>query len=322
MSATATPPAIPGQPIDPPPKATPKRVRQLAAKPGTLGLVVGIGYRAFLRFSNARVAFLAAGTTYYLFFSIFALLAFAYGVAAALGSEQLSSAVTEALNEAFPGLLGEGSLDPEQIKSAGQTASIIGLVGLLYGGVGGASAASQSIHLVYGAPKDSRNFVLAKARLLAWLLLLATLIMLSFITSTLTSNFATRAFSAIGLDWTGPTMLLRLASIVAALALDFLIVYLLLGHLGGIRPERRARVIGAVFGAIAIELLKGVMSLILSFALDKPQYGALAAPIGILLVLYFQSMAVYIAAALAGGYAERNVPIDQLEPAPPAPAST
>lgn len=310
------PPAIPGEPIDPPPKATPQRVRQLAGRPGALGVIVGIGYRAFNRFTAARVPFLAAGTTYYLFFSIFALLAFAYGVAAALGSEQLSSAVTESLNEAFPGLLGEGSLDPEQIKSAGQTASVIGLVGLLYGGIGGANAASQSIHLVYGAPKDPRNFVLAKARLLAWLLLLATLIMLSFITSTLTSNVATRAFSAVGLDWSGPTLLLRLASIVAALALDFLIVYLLLGHLGGIRPEKRARVIGAVFGAVAIELLKGAMSLILSFAIDKPQYGALAAPIGILLVLYFQSLAVYIAASLAAGYAERDVPLAELEQAP------
>ena len=274
MPVTATPPAIVGESIDPPAKATPKKIRELAERPGPLGALVGAGYRTMLRFTTAKVPLLAAGTTYYLFFSIFALLTFGYGLAATLGNEQLSSYLTEAVGEAFPGLLGDGSLDPDTLRAAGQTASVLGLLGLLYGGVGGISAVNQSIHLVFGAPKDPRNFLLGKARLLAWLLPLAVLVMLSFVASTITSTFATNVFEMIGLSWTGPSALLRLVSIVVTLGLNFAAVYLVLSHFGGIRPERRARVVGAAFGAVAIEILKGAMTLILGFALDKPQYGA------------------------------------------------
>lgn len=313
MPVTATPPAIGGKSIDPPAKATPKKIRELAERPGPLGTLVGAGYRTMLRFTTAKVPLLAAGTTYYLFFSIFALLAFGYGLAATLGNEQLSSYLTEAVGEAFPGLLGDGSLDPDTLRAAGQAASVLGLLGLLYGGVGGISAVNQSIHLVFGAPKDPRNFLLGKARLLAWLLPLAVLVTLSFVASTITSTFAANVFEMIGLSWTGPSALLRLVSIVVTLGLNFAAVYLVLSHFGGIRPERRARMVGAAFGAITIEILKGAMTLILGFALDKPQYGALTAPIGILLVLYLQSMAVYVSAALAAGFADRGIPLDQLD---------
>jgi membrane protein len=310
---TATPPAIPGEPIDPPAKATPKKIRELADRPGAVGAVVGVGYRTMLRFTIAKVPLLAAGTTYYLFFSIFALLAFGYGLAATLGNEQLSAYLTEAVGEAFPGLLGDDSLDPDTLRAAGQTASALGLIGLLYGGVGGVSAVNQSIHLVFGAPKDSRNFVVSKARLLAWLLPLAVLVLLSFVASTVTSTFASTVFEMIGFTWTGPSVLLRLATTVVTLGLNFALVYLLLSHFGGIRPPCRARVFGAAFGAVAIEILKGAMTLILSFALNKPQYGALTAPIGILLVLYLQSMAVYVSASLTAGFADRETPLEQLE---------
>ncbi|MCB0915839.1 MAG: YihY/virulence factor BrkB family protein [Actinobacteria bacterium] len=311
--AQTMPPPVSGSAIDPPPKETPKKVRQWGNKDNLVGTIVGVGYRAFYRFSHAKVPLLAAGTTYYLFFSIFALLAFAYGLAATIGSEQISSYVTEALGEAFPGLVGDGRLDPDQLRAAGQTASILGLVGLLYGGLGGVNAAYQSVHLVYGAPKDPRNIVVAKLRLLGWLLALAPLILLSFVASTVTSTFAGRVFEAIGLERGGTTILLQIGAGVLTLAVDFLIVYLILSHFGGVRPDRRSRVVGAIFGAIAIEVLKRAMTVILAFAIDKPQYGALTAPIGILLVLYLQSMALYVSAALAAGAADRNVPLSELE---------
>lgn len=317
MSVTSTPPPISGDIIDPPPKKAPKKVRQWDRKDGATGGVVSVGYRTFLRFSHANVPLLAAGTTYYLFFSLFALLAFAYGLAATLGSEQISSYITEALGEAFPSLTGDGQLDPDQLRAAGQTASLLGLVGLLYGGIGGVNAANQSVHLVYGAPKDPRNFILAKLRLLGWLLVIAPLIVISLAASAITSTFAANVFEWFGSDWGGPTVFLRIASTVLTLGVNFVIVYLFLSYFGGIRPERRARVVSAIFGALAIEVLKSAMTLILSFAIDKPQYGALTAPIGILLVLYLQSMALYVSAALAAGFADRNVPLAELEVAAP-----
>jgi uncharacterized BrkB/YihY/UPF0761 family membrane protein len=73
-------------------------------------------------------------------------------------------------------------------------------------------------------------------------------------------------------------------------------------------------------GAVAIEILKSAMGLLIGFSIDKPQYGALAVPIGMLLVLYLQTVALYAAAALAGGVAERAVPIEAIVAAPDPPA--
>ena len=46
------------------------------------------------------------------------------------------------------------------------------------------------------------------------------------------------------------------------------------------------------------------MALLLSFVSDKPKYGALAAPIGIMFVLYLQAIALYAVASLTAALAE------------------
>ncbi len=314
MSATTTPPPIPGEPIDPAPKDTPKKVRELDAGSGKVSTGVGVGYRAFNRFSSAKASLLAAGTTYYMFLAMFALLAFGYGLAATFGSQQVSDYLTEALGEAFPGLVGTGGIDPAQLKAVGQATSLIGLVGLLYGGLGAVSAASDSLHLIYGAPKDARNFIVAKVRYAGWLVLLSIMILLSFVASSFTSSISTKLASALGLQWDGPTLPLQIGTIVLTLALDFAVVYLILANLGGIRPARVPLVIGALVGMVLIELLKLLMSTIIAFTVAKPQYGALAAPIGILFVLFLQAMTLYAAASLTAGIADKDVPLEVLEP--------
>ena len=115
--------------------------------------------RATSRFTDSRATLLAAGTTYYLFLALFSALTLAYGLTAALGADRLSAYITEALSEAFPGLVGGSGIDPNQLQSIGQTTSIIGAVGLLYGATGAVLGASRSIHVVYGAPSNTRNFV-------------------------------------------------------------------------------------------------------------------------------------------------------------------
>jgi len=125
--------------------------------------------------------------------------------------------------------------------------------------------------------------------------------------------FSNDVLDALNLDWNGPGVLLALLSIALTLGVNFLIVFLLISYLGGIKPNLRARLIGAGIGAIAIELLKFAMALILRLSLDKPQYGALAAPIGILLVLYLQCTTLYGCAAITAGVAEKDVPLEDLQ---------
>ena len=302
-----TPPTldpIPGDLVDPPANELPKRVRLLQSRAGSVGAGVTIGMRTRTRFTQSRATLLAAGTTYYLFLALFSVLTLAYGLTAALGAERLSGYITEAMSEAFPGLLGGSGIDPDQLRSIAQATSIVSAVGLLYGATGAVLAASRSLHAVYGAPENTRNFVWVRLWALGWFLVLAPLVLLSFVSASLTANLSGRLLDALGLNSGGPTRLLGAVAFVLTMALNFLVMHLMLGRLGGIRPPRAARLAGAAVGAVAIEVLKQVMALLVSFVIDKPQYGALAAPIGIMFVLYLQSSTLYAVASLTAALAE------------------
>lgn len=310
MSAAAAPPPIPGEHIDPPPPSTDKLLHTIEDRSGA----AGSGFRAFTRFTHARASLLAAGTTYYIFLAMFALLAVAFGATLLIGSEAITEAVNEAVNSAFPNLTGDQGVNAQSLEEFAKNASIVGLLVLLYSGSGAMVAASDSLHQIYGAPKDGRNFVVARLRLLAWMLLLAPLILMSFAASVLVSAFAQPILDWLGSTSTAGQVLLRVGTSAVSLAIGFLVVYLMLGHLGGIRPPRSARIIGAIVGAIGIEILKGVMGSIVAWSVAKPQYGAFAVPITVLLVLYLLTVVTYVAAALTAGLAEKSdAPVADLD---------
>lgn len=52
--------------------------------------------------------------------------------------------------------------------------------------------------------------------------------------------------------------------------------------------------------------------ILVAFTVDKPQYGAFAAPIGVLFALYLQTTALYGSAALTAGIADRDIPLEVL----------
>ncbi len=294
---------IPGERIDPPPKERPNVVDTLEEK----AEVVGLGYTVFTRFSGSRASLLAAGTTYYLFLSLFAIVAFAYGVIAAVGADEISRTLTEALDEAFPGLLGDEGLDPDELRSAGVTAGFIGLLTLLYSGSGAMVAARRSLHQVYGAPPDPRNFVVARLRLLGWLAILGPLVVVSFAASSVVGTLLDRILEAIGLEATDPQRLLaEIGGLTLSFAIDVLVIALLLSHLGGIRPSRRSRLIGSLVGSVLIQVIKFLSATIIASSLDNPQYGAFAAPIALLLMLYLLTLSTYGAACVTAGYASHH----------------
>ncbi len=135
---------------------------------------------------------LAAGTTYYLFPALFSVLTLAYGLTAALGAEQLAAYITEAVSAAFPGVVGPTGVDPEALRSTAQVTSIVSAVGLLYGATGAVLGASRSLHAVYGAPNNTRNFVVVRFWAVGWFLALAPLVLLSFVSASVTANLFTQ----------------------------------------------------------------------------------------------------------------------------------
>ncbi|HYO19265.1 MAG TPA: YhjD/YihY/BrkB family envelope integrity protein [Dermatophilaceae bacterium] len=311
MAPAAAPPPIVGTSIDPPPKEMPAFAAKLDRT--TVG---GIGYRAMRRYSLGNVGLLANGTAYYLFLSLFALLAFAYGIIAILGADQLSATMTEALNNAFPGVVGDEGIDPATLQSAGRTAGIIGLAVLLYSTPGAVNGASSSLHLIFGAPPDPRTFVKAKARHLLILVCVAPLILISFAASAVASQLADPVLETLGWNGSGARTALTTGGLVLGFLVDVLILWILLGHLGGIRPHRRPRLVASLGGAVALGLVKALLEAIMSWALDKPQYGAFAAPIAVLFILQLLSLVLYASACVAAGISDADVPLEELEPRP------
>ena len=309
----ALPDAIPGRPLDPPQKFRAETARKLDGKVATAGVV----YRAIFRFNKAKTTVLAAGTTYYIFISLFAMITFAYGIAATLGADRIAEALTEYLGEAFPGLIGADGIDPEELKATGQTTSTVGLLVLVYSGSGAVAACASSMHMIYGAPQDPRNFVFNRIRYLMWLFLLGPLIVVSYIPSTFVTAFLGPLIDRFELQNSGVGAAIVVASLILTYILNFLIVYLVLSNLGGIRPSRRARVIGAAVGALVLEILKYVASIIIQRSLDNPAYGAFAIPIALMLVLYLQTITLFGSAALTAAVARHSVGAAPGEPLTP-----
>jgi uncharacterized BrkB/YihY/UPF0761 family membrane protein len=296
---------VPGKHLDPPPRP----VATIAGRLERRSRLVALGYRAFMRFTLADAALLAAGTTYYLFLAVFALTALAFGIASTLGADRLNVMINDALTSMFPGLVGSSGIDAANLSSLGQSTSVIGLVVLLYSGGGAIQAAKLSIHQIYGIGKDARNYFLSRLILTGWMLVIAPLILISFAPTLVVRAFAEPVLKWIGIDWFGPAGL-SWAALAVSFAFDFLIILLMLSFLGGVRPARRARFLGAAVGSVAIELLKFAAGAIVNWSIGNPRYGAFAAPISALLMLYLQAAILYGSAALTAAFAEQEVVIE------------
>ncbi len=214
-----------------------------------------------------------------------------------------------------PDWSGTTAIDPDQLRSTGSTAGIVGLVFLLYSGLGAVGGASSSMHLIFGAPPDPRGFVRAKARHLLMLIMVAPLVVVSFGSASLTSNLIRPALEAIGWDSAPIRAALASVGLVLGFLVDVLILWILLGRLGGIRPHRRPRLIASLVGAVAAGAIKLLLEAIVAWCLDKPRYGAFAAPLAVLFVLSLLATVLYGSAALAGGLSDRHVPLGDLQPA-------
>lgn len=311
MATGAAPPPIVGASIDPPPRDVPgyaERLDRTAAG--------AIAYRALERYTYAHVGLLSSGTAYYLFLSLFSLLAVAYGVMAFVGADHLAKVLTDALGDALPGLVGDDGIDPDQLRSTGTTAGIVGLTFLLYSGLGAVGGASSSIHLIFGAPPDPRSFVTAKARHLLVLIVVAPLVVVSFASASPTSSLIGPVLEALGWDSAFIRAALIGVGLTVGLVVDVVILWILLGRLGGIRPYRGPRLIASLIGAVAVGAIKQLLEVIVAWCLDKPQYGVFAAPLAILFILSLLTTVLYASAALAGGISDRHVPLAELQPTP------
>lgn len=251
--------------------------------------------RAVQHFSSVQAAILAGAVTYFGLLSFFPIIALVFaGLAIAVrfydGAE---TAVLDALRSVLPGVFDQ--LDLGGIEQAATAASIIGVVGFLYSGLGWLSTMRSALQNVFEVPADERgNMFLGKATDLLVLATLGVVLIVSVAASSAVTSLTTGILDVIGLgDVPGISVLVTVLGIalgVAASTLLFFVMYRLLG-----KPELPARPLwrGAFVSAVGFEVLKLAATLVISGTATNPIYGAFAVIIAMLVwINYFSRLAL------------------------------
>jgi membrane protein len=250
--------------------------------------------RAVQRYEVQSGDRLAGAVTYFAFLSFFPLLVLSYAVLGLVvaTSETTRMALQAAIVERLPGIATQ--LDIKVIAEAKTTAGIIGLLGLLYAGLGAMEALRGSLREMWMTTAPPLNFFLGKLRDLASLVMIGV----TMISSVLVVGFLTTATDRVmrfffGSEFTLASVGLRLASVGA----DWLLFLILLGWVA--RPTQPFRVVakGALLGAVGFGLLKQLATLLLAQSLGNPVYGAFTVIVGLLVWINFSARLVLFVTA-------------------------
>ncbi|MEV0380085.1 YihY/virulence factor BrkB family protein [Nonomuraea sp. NPDC050643] len=277
--------------------------------------------RAVQRYQAQAGDRLAAAVTYFTFLSFFPLVALSYAL---LGfvvatSEATRKALQAAIEERLPGIAGQ--LNLESISEAKTAAGIIGLLGLLYAGLGALDALRGALREMTMTTEPPLNFFVGKLRDVAALIMIGA----TAISSVVVAGFATTATDNIlGFVFGGESpavkLGLRVAGVAASVGADWLLFVILLVWVA--RPHQPFKVIaqGALLGAIGFGVLKQVATLLLGSTLSNPVYGTFAVIVGLLIWMNFSArLVMYVAAWTAtAGFCPPPVPT----PVPIPPANT
>ncbi|RAY15448.1 YihY/virulence factor BrkB family protein [Actinomadura craniellae] len=239
--------------------------------------------RAYGRYSERHGDRLAAAMTYFGFLSFFPLLALGYSL---LGyvvgvSEPARVYLVDAMGSLLPGQV---SLPVEQIARAKTTAGIIGLVGLLYTGLGWVNALRESLRDIWGNdPSGGGHFLVKRLWDVGTLVFLGTVLMASVAVSTLTTHAGRTVLDWLGLGGlVGMGVLLRLATLAVAIGCNMLIFLVLFSRMTGTRAPWRRIVRGALFGAVGLEILKMIGTFLITLTTHNPVYASFAVVAGML----------------------------------------
>ncbi|MFC7590035.1 YhjD/YihY/BrkB family envelope integrity protein [Nonomuraea antimicrobica] len=179
-----------------------------------------------------------------------------------------------------------------------ETAGIIGLLGLLYAGLGALDVLRGALREMSMITTPPFGFFLGKLRDLASLILLGV----TAISSVLVAGFATTATDKVmDVVLGGGSVLgnlgLRALGVAASVGADWVLFVILLGWVAG--PIRPFRVIakGALLGALGFGVLKQVATLLLATTLGNPLYGTFAVIVGLLVWINFSARLVLFVAA-------------------------
>lgn len=242
--------------------------------------------RAGSRYSERNGDYYAAAITYFSFLAIFPLLLVAvsvFGFFLRLDPNLLTE-VSKAITNNVPGAVGD--LLIETIDGARKSATGIGILGLLiflYSGLGWIGNLREAVQTMWGKPRAEPSFVKDKAFDLLSLGGLGLALVVSIAVSALATGLTGFVLDLLGLnEIPGAKILAAVIGILIALLTNVLLFIYILVALPRQKTPVKSVLRGAIFGAIAFEILKQVGTYYIGRVTQSPAAGIFGSILGLL----------------------------------------
>ncbi|CCH15939.1 YhjD/YihY/BrkB family envelope integrity protein [Micromonospora lupini] len=262
-------------------------------------------WRAGALYAEVLAGRLAAAIAYYGFFAVFALALVAYSIFGAIleDNDEVSAAAAGFLKENLP------FLDAQQIANSSGTVGVVGLVILVFTGIGWVEAIRSSQRLMYALNQQPGNLVVR--RLVDLGVMIGVFVLLGLSVAAVDAlesllRFLLRSTGSVGLT-TVSAVLSVLVNAVLATALLLAVPRLRMSR-SRLRPV-------VLLVAVGITLLNTVGRYYVVRTERNPAYTVVAGAVGLLLYLYLLNQLVLFGAALLATSTSGRV-VDLAEGAP------
>ena len=257
--------------------------------------------RTVEHYGSVKGSLQAGAVTYFAFLSFFPILAlavFAVGQLARIYPDA-NHQLVKAIDQVLPGMVGSGpgEISLSSVQSFSGWAGLIGLLGVMYSGLGWLSALREALEAVFELPtKEQPNFIVGKLRDLVTLAVVGLTLLVAVAISGAVIGFSGKILDAVGLG-TSLSPLLIVLSVVIGLGANTLLFYALFRLLVEPHAPQRSLWSGALLGAVGFEVLKQLSGYLISSTKQQPAFQAF----GIALILlvwinYFSRVVLYSAA--------------------------
>lgn len=258
--------------------------------------------RAALRYKADSGDRLAASLTFYAFLSLFPLLLLGVSILgfALAGRQELQQELFTSLVREVPGLSSTFEENLEAIQENAGKTGLVALAGVLFAGLGGITAARDSLRLMWHQNPAEGNFVTSRLASVVTLVGLGVTLLASVAISTVASTLTDTTLRSMGIE-ANPLAraFATVLSIALALGTDVLLFLYLFKRLPKVDWPTGRVLRGAIFGAVGFGILKFVATFYVGRAAANGSklYGSVGAVIGILVGINLIARFVLFAAS-------------------------
>ena len=260
--------------------------------------------RSLTRYGNSRGALLAGGIAYSAIFSLAA--ALTIGITVLLGvlgrSPQLQDAVFSSLASSLPGVLewkgSSGIVNPSDlvISTSFSITGIVAVVVLVFSATSVMRAMKSSIRAMFGIDQVPSGAASEKLRDLLGFVAIALGVGATGILTLAHTVIGTQVFSAIGLESTLASMMIRIGSLLISAAIDGLILWILIRFVALVRAPKTDLWWGLAGFGIVASLIRSLGTSAVG-SVDNPLLASFAAIATLLLWINLLSRVMLISCA-------------------------